>query len=154
MDCISQLRQSRSAGRGARAAGFFLISVTALTLAAAMLLGHSQAAAQAAGGQGQGTAAAAVAPAGNAQHGKSVYNRIGCWECHGYDGQGGGGATGPRVGPNPMPWGAFSGQVRTPRNDMPPYSAKVLSDADLADIYAFLKSVPQPPRAETIELLK
>jgi hypothetical protein len=28
---------------------------------------------------------------------------------------------------------------------MPPYTTKVLSDTDLADIYAFLQSVPAAP---------
>jgi ubiquinol-cytochrome c reductase cytochrome c subunit len=37
---------------------------------------------------------------------------------------------------------------------MPPYTAKVLSDADLADIYAFLQSVPAPPKVDSIPLLK
>ena len=37
---------------------------------------------------------------------------------------------------------------------MPPYTAKVLSDSDLADIYAFVKSVPQPPKLDAVPLLK
>jgi ubiquinol-cytochrome c reductase cytochrome c subunit len=37
---------------------------------------------------------------------------------------------------------------------MPPFTAKVVSDAELADIYAFLRSLPQPPDADTISLLK
>jgi mono/diheme cytochrome c family protein len=37
---------------------------------------------------------------------------------------------------------------------MPPYTAKVLSDAQLADVYAFLQSVPQPTPVENIPLLK
>ena len=45
-------------------------------------------------------------------------------------------------------------QVRSPRDEMPPYTAKVLSDADLADIYAFVQSVPQPPKVDSIPLLK
>jgi hypothetical protein len=36
---------------------------------------------------------------------------------------------------------------------MPPYTAKVLSDKDLADIYAFLQSLQQPPTAKDIPLL-
>ena len=51
------------------------------------------------------------------------------------------------LGPDPMPFGAFVFQVRTPRDQMPPYTAKVLSDAQLADIYAFVQSQPQPPKA-------
>jgi hypothetical protein len=36
---------------------------------------------------------------------------------------------------------------------MPPYSAKAVSDADLADIYAFLLSRPQSEPAKSIPLL-
>jgi len=36
---------------------------------------------------------------------------------------------------------------------MPPYTAKVLSDKDLADIYAFLQSVAKPPDTKSIPLL-
>jgi len=37
---------------------------------------------------------------------------------------------------------------------MPPYTSKVVSDADLADIYAFLQARPQPPALDSIQLLK
>ncbi len=90
------------------------------------------------------------APAGNAQHGQAVYTRVGCYECHGRDAQSGR----PTLGPNAIPFPAFEHQVRSPRSDMPPYTAKVLSDADLADIYAFVKSVPQPPKVDSVPLLK
>jgi len=121
-----------------------------LGVAAMLLLARSDVAAQ------SGTEApktAAGAPAGNAQHGKTVYVADGCYECHGYAGQGGAG-TGPKLGPNAIPYAAFSFQVRSPRDEMPPYSAKVLSDADLADIYAFVQSQPQPPKPDSIPLLK
>ena len=36
---------------------------------------------------------------------------------------------------------------------MPPYSGKILSDGDLADIYAYLQSIPKPPDATSIPLL-
>jgi len=93
------------------------------------------------------------APAGNAKNGKSVYTSAGCYECHGREAQGGVG-TGPKLGPDPMPFGAFVFQVRTPRDQMPPYTAKVLSDAQLADIYAFVQSQPQPPKADSLPQLK
>ena len=37
---------------------------------------------------------------------------------------------------------------------MPPYSEKILSDDELADIYAYLKAVPKPVDYKTIPLLK
>jgi hypothetical protein len=37
---------------------------------------------------------------------------------------------------------------------MPPYTTKVLPDADLTTIYAFLQSRPVPPAVEDIPLLK
>jgi mono/diheme cytochrome c family protein len=93
------------------------------------------------------------APAGNAKNGKAIYTTAGCYECHGREAQGGAG-TGPKLGPDPIPFAAFVFQVRTPRDQMPPYTAKVLSDAQMADIYAFVQSQPQPPKADSIPLLK
>jgi ubiquinol-cytochrome c reductase cytochrome c subunit len=93
------------------------------------------------------------APAGDAKNGKTIYTTAGCYECHGREAQGGAG-TGPKLGPDPIPFGAFVFQVRTPRDQMPPYTAKVLSDAQLADIYAFVKSEPQPPEVDSIPQLK
>jgi mono/diheme cytochrome c family protein len=36
---------------------------------------------------------------------------------------------------------------------MPPYTSKVISDADLTDIRAYLASVPEPPPAKSNPLL-
>ncbi len=94
-----------------------------------------------------------VAPAGNAQNGGVLYARAGCYECHDRQGQGGAG-TGPRLAPNPIAFSAFVHQCRQPVNEMPPYTSKILSDAELADIYAYLQSIPQPPAASSIPLLQ
>jgi ubiquinol-cytochrome c reductase cytochrome c subunit len=96
--------------------------------------------------------AGATAPAGNAETGKKLYNSYGCYQCHGYEAQGG--AAGPRLGPRPMPYPAFSRYVRQPTNQMPPYTVKVVTDAELADIYAYVQSRPAPPPADSIPLLK
>ena len=90
-------------------------------------------------------------PAGNAENGKKLYARYGCYECHGYAAQGG---VGPRLAPRPLAFVAFSKYVRQPAGEMPPYTIKVLSDSQLADIHAFLRSVPQPPPVDSIPLLK
>ena len=86
--------------------------------------------------------AAAPAPVGDAEKGKQIFNTVGCYECHGREGQGSA-YTGPRLGPNPLPFAAFSKYVRSPKGEMPPFKAQVLPDAVLADIYAFLRSRPR-----------
>lgn len=91
------------------------------------------------------------APAGNAENGKKLFNTVGCWMCHGYSGQGG---TGARIAPDPIALPAFIRYVREPKAQMPPYTAKVLKDSDLADIHAFLKTIPKSPDPASIPLLK
>ncbi len=86
-------------------------------------------------------------------NGKALYVKVGCYECHGFAGQGSR-LSGPKIGPQPIPLPAFLAYIRAPLGQMPPYTTKVISDADLSDIYAFLKSLPQPPSAEDIPLLK
>jgi ubiquinol-cytochrome c reductase cytochrome c subunit len=94
-----------------------------------------------------------TAPAGNAQNGRKAFASNGCYECHGYEAQGAT-PTGPRLGPRPLAFAAFSKYVRQPTGQMPPYTAKALPDATLADIYAFLQSLPAPKPVDTIPLLK
>ena len=95
----------------------------------------------------------ASAPQGNAETGKKLWTSIGCYQCHGLLGQGSS-ATGPRLGPKPIAWAAFNRYVRRPTNQMPPYTDKVLSDADLAHIYAFVQALPAPTPVANIPLLK
>jgi mono/diheme cytochrome c family protein len=92
-------------------------------------------------------------PTGDAATGKKLFAGYGCYQCHGYAAQGGG-AAGPRLAPRPIPFAAFSKYVRTPTGDMPPYTAKVVSEQNLADLYAFLTSIPQPAPIDSIPLLK
>src|SRR5215510_10367072 len=88
---------------------------------------------------------ASAAPAGNADEGKKLFIADGCYQCHGYEAQGSS-ATGPRLGPKPIAFATFTRYVRAPSGQMPPYTAKVVSDADLANIYAFLQSRPEPAK--------
>lgn len=97
-------------------------------------------------------AQAPAAPAGNAETGRKLYTSYGCYQCHGYEGQGG--AAGPRLAPRPVPWPGFSAYVRRPANVMPPYTARVMPDQDLAHIYAYLQARPAPPPVESIPLLQ
>ena len=96
---------------------------------------------------------ASSAPAGNAKAGQALFMKIGCYECHGNEGQGG--AAGPRIGRSPMlAFRNFITYIRAPRGEMPPYSAKVIPEKDVADIYAYLASLPPAPAVESIPLLK
>ncbi len=104
-------------------------------------------------GLASGVEGTAQARAGNAEQGRKLFVSDGCYQCHGLEAQGAG-ATGPRLGPRPIPYAAFARYVRRPTGQMPPYTAKVMSDADLAHIYAFLQAQPAPMPVQNIPLLK
>jgi mono/diheme cytochrome c family protein len=103
-------------------------------------------------------AAAAFLLAGTAQaepsvaNGRVLFMKVGCYECHGTQGQGGG--AGPRIAPDPLPFDGLAAFVRTTSGEMPPYTTALLSDSDLADIYAYLQSIPRPPALADVPLLK
>ena len=106
-----------------------------------------------------GVSAIAQAPAAAAQpspaaveEGKKLFVSYGCYQCHGYEAQGAS-ATGPRLGPKPLPYAAFSRYVRRPAGQMPPYTARILADADLEKIYAYIQTRPAPKPADSIPLL-
>jgi mono/diheme cytochrome c family protein len=93
----------------------------------------------------------------SAANGKAVFMRVGCYTCHGTVGQGGAGA---RLAPNTMPLPAMQVWVRggTPgwsiARGMPAFPATVISDSELADVQAYLASLPPPPKPDDIALLK
>lgn len=94
------------------------------------------------------------APSGNAERGHKAFLKFQCYTCHGTVGQGADRGAGPKLAPNPFPWAGFEFQVRTPRQDMPPYRQQHLSDQDLADIYAYVRGIKASPPANAIPLLK
>jgi mono/diheme cytochrome c family protein len=91
--------------------------------------------------------------AANPSNGQRLFVRDGCYECHGYLGQGSTSTGGTRLGPPQIPLSAFVSYVREPTGQMPPYTAKAISNEDLAEIYNFLKSVPPPPPLKSIPIL-
>jgi mono/diheme cytochrome c family protein len=96
----------------------------------------------------------AQAPAsGDAKAGRKLFAADGCYQCHGYEAQGAA-PTGPRLGPKPIAFAQFQKYVRSPTGQMPPYTAKSIPDRDLADIYAFLQSLPAPPAVDAIAILR
>ena len=120
-----------------------------LLVAASVLGAQGRGGAPPAGGP-PANAQSAPAPAGSAENGKKIFTAYGCWQCHGYMAQGGAGA---RLAPRPIAFAAFSKYVRRPTDQMPPFTSKVVSDQELADIYAFLLTIPPPPAVNTIAIL-
>jgi mono/diheme cytochrome c family protein len=107
------------------------------------------AAALAAGLVAQNPAAAA-----SVENGKTAFVQHGCWQCHGFEGQGSVTTSGGRViADTQLPADAFMAYVRAPTGAMPPFRPEILSDSDLADIYAYLEARPKPQAAKDIPLL-
>jgi len=92
----------------------------------------------------------AQTPAGDAKHGKELFLSFACYSCHSFDGHGGAGA---RLVPMPLNEAAFIAFVRN-AGRMPSYSSKILPDAQLADIYAYIKTLPTSPDAKDIPLIQ
>src|SRR5262245_6271752 len=82
---------------------------------------------------------AGTAAAQSAENGKALFQNYSCYACHGYAGHGSG--NGARLVPRRLPLPAFIAFVRRPAR-MPSYSAKVLSDAQLADLWAYIGTLP------------
>jgi ubiquinol-cytochrome c reductase cytochrome c subunit len=89
----------------------------------------------------------------DATNGKRLFEAKACYECHGWVGQGG--LAGPRLAQTKLNLQGFRAILRNPPpSQMPPYRAAVLTDAEAADIFAFIQSLPPPPPVERIPLLK
>jgi mono/diheme cytochrome c family protein len=85
---------------------------------------------------------------GSATAGKDVFIKYTCYGCHGFSGQNGPGA---HLVPMRMTQSAFTNYVRNPRTrQMPSYSTKVLSDSQLVDVYAYIKTLPASRAAKDI----
>ncbi len=96
--------------------------------------------------------AATPAAAADGETPREVYDRVGCWSCHGYEGQGG--RHGPAIARTPNNYEAFSAFVRTTSGRMPPFTERVVSDQDLRAVHAYLQSLPEPPSPSGISLLQ
>jgi mono/diheme cytochrome c family protein len=88
---------------------------------------------------------------GNAENGKRLFLRDGCWECHGYAAQGS--RDGARLANTALNAQGLIRYVRRPSGSMPAYVDKVVSDQELTDIWAYIKSLPGPKPVKDIPLL-
>jgi mono/diheme cytochrome c family protein len=91
---------------------------------------------------------------GDAARGKDLFIKYTCYGCHGFSAQNGPGRN--RLNPMTMTVTGFIANVRGPASPttMPPFSAKVISDQQLADIWTYVKTLPNAPAAKDIPLLQ
>jgi mono/diheme cytochrome c family protein len=93
-------------------------------------------------------------PAGDAANGKRLYLAT-CFACHGRSGQGGAmNGPAPILARTAMPFDGFKAQLRQPISDMPAYSQAVMSDQQIADIFAFLEALPGPLPVKDMAIFK
>ncbi len=89
---------------------------------------------------------------GDVEKGRAIFVKNACYQCHGYLGQGT--IAGARLMQTKLSQAGFIGFVRNPPpSSMPPFRAKIMSDQELADVYAYIKSIPAPTPVKDIPLL-
>ncbi len=92
---------------------------------------------------GCGSALSQSASAGDAAKGKQAYLNVECYTCHGRVGQGGNFMyPAPPLAGLDMPAEALQAFLRVAPNDMPSYAPTILTNDDIANIDAFLHSLP------------
>ena len=104
-----------------------------------------------------GSGTAALQSNGDSERGEEFFTRSGCYQCHLYSGHGYSGAPGgASLVPLEMTQDGFIAAIRNPNvpRRMPPYSREHLTDAEAADIYAFIRTFPESRDANDIPLLK
>ena len=93
-------------------------------------------------------------PSGDAANGKRLYLAT-CFVCHGRSGQGGAmNGPAPILARTAMPFDGFKAQLREPISDMPAYSEAVMSDQQIADIYAFVETLSGPLPTKDMAIFK
>jgi len=86
-------------------------------------------------------------------NGKRLFEVKACYECHGTRGQGG--LAGARLAQTKLSLPGFRNILRNPPpSNMPPYRAAVLTDQEVADLFAYIQSFPPPEPSDRIPLLK
>jgi cytochrome c2 len=122
-----------------------IVSLALATATAALLTVHA-ATAQTTPAAAAPAAPAALPAGADAVRGKAAFMRYGCYECHGTVAQGNYMGI-PHLAPHALPYAAINAYIRKPAGQMPSYSVAILPDKDVADIAAFLASIPagKPP---------
>jgi mono/diheme cytochrome c family protein len=101
-----------------------------------------------------GVAQAQSGDAAEVERGRTLFMANGCYSCHGTAGQGGERSGAPKLAPQPYPFEAFKVLVREPREAMPRFDPRYLSDAQLQAIHTYLSSIPKGVSAKDILALR
>src|SRR5262247_4052512 len=88
---------------------------------------------------------------GNATNGKRLFQEKNCYYCHGTTGQGS--RDGARLTNTALNADGLIRYVRKPAGAMPAYTEKLISDQELRDVHAYLKSLPAAKAPKDIPLL-
>ena len=91
------------------------------------------------------TASKPEAGSGDPEAGKVTWGKAECRACHGDQGQGT--SIAPRLAPPGLDLLAMMHYVRQPNGNMLPFPVELISDRELIDIYAYLKSLAPPKPA-------
>jgi mono/diheme cytochrome c family protein len=92
---------------------------------------------------GCGSALSQIAATCDAAKGKQTYLNVDCYTCHGRFGEGGNFLyPAPPLAGLDMPAEALQAFLRAAPNDMPSYAPAILTNDDIANIAAFLHSLP------------
>ena len=84
---------------------------------------------------------------GNPVNGQNLFFSLGCNVCHGDQGEG---LVGPTIAMTIVPLERVVQQYREPLEAMNEFPPDQVSDEEIADIYAWLQTVPRPPEADVI----
>jgi len=84
---------------------------------------------------------------GNPANGQQLFFSLGCNVCHGDFGEG---VVGPTIAMTIVPLDRVILQYREPLEAMSVFPPDQVSDDEIADIYAWLQTVPRPPEADVI----
>jgi len=91
------------------------------------------------GPEGSGSPQAGPGPGGNPVAGQELFFANGCNACHGDQGLG---SIGPEIASTSLSLEEVISQYRNPRNQMPAFPADRVPDEQVADIYAWLQTLP------------
>ncbi|TPG22416.1 hypothetical protein EAH87_00960 [Sphingomonas koreensis] len=122
-----------------------------LFVASAAMFGASVVVAHGGPARADATPPRAVASRSEIAAGRRIFAAVGCYQCHGYAGQGGN--AGPALAGLSLSDAAIKAYIRAPRRVMPAFGAAILPDASFPPLLAYIRSLGGGRAAADIPLL-